>query len=139
MGPSLRKATKTVQGVKIEIYIAHSKKELGAMMFMYTGDQQFNIAMRNKAKGMGYLLNQYGIWTRDKKKALLQSEDEKDFFDFLKVPYHTPEERSLRHRTKEEKRKAAAKKKGGRMGMLADEEEVFFSRLESVWGNDEEE
>ena len=133
VGPAIRSAKQMVDGIKIEIYIVHHPNEFGAMSFMYTGDRTFNFAMRKKAMAMGYLLNQYGIWTRDKSRAILQSPDEKDFFEFLKVPYHTPEERSLKHRTPEERRRAKARQ--ARMkGVMSGDEEVFFTRLESVWG-----
>ncbi len=133
VGPTIRSAKQMVDGIKVEIYIVHHPNEFGAMSFMYTGDRTFNFAMRKKAMAMGYLLNQYGIWTRDKSRAILQSPDEKDFFEFLKVSYHTPEERSLKHRTPEERRRAKARQ--ARMkGVMSGDEEVFFTRLESVWG-----
>ena len=138
VGPKVRKAVKYLNGVKIEIYIAHDLMEMGSMLFMYTGDQQFNIAMRRKAKSMGYLLNQYGIFTRDpgkQRRTVLESPDERAFFEFLKVPYHTPRERSVKHRTSAE-RKKAKKRQGPSMngtGAL-DGEDDFFTRLESIWG-----
>lgn len=88
-------------GFPVELYIAHEPEELGGLVFMYTGDWQFNIAMRSKAKKLGLKLNQYGIWKGD--KAVLQSEDEEAFFEFLNVRYHTPEERSLARRVKPKK------------------------------------
>lgn len=132
VGPSMRTAKKVVDGVKVELYIVHHPEEFGAMAFMYTGDRTFNMAMRKKAMAMGYLLNQYGVWTRDKKRAILQSTQERDFFEFLQVPYHTPEERSFKDRTAEERRRAKARQ--ARMnGLLPDDEAEFFTKLESVW------
>ncbi len=132
VGPSMRTAKKVVDGVKVELYIVHHPEEFGAMLFMYTGDRTFNMAMRKKAMAMGYLLNQYGVWTRDKKRAILQSPNERDFFEFLQVPYHTPEERSFKDRTTEERKRMKARQT--RMnGLLGDDEKEFFTRLESVW------
>ena len=132
VGPSIRTAKKVVDGVKVELYIVHHPEEFGAMAFMYTGDRTFNMAMRKKAMAMGYLLNQYGVWTRDKKRAILQSTQERDFFEFLKVPYHTPEERSFKDRTAEERRRTKARQ--ARMnGLLGEDEAEFFTQLESVW------
>ncbi len=132
VGPSMRTAKKMVDGVKVELYIVHYPEEFGAMAFMYTGDRTFNMAMRKKAMAMGYLLNQYGVWTRDKKRAILQSPNERDFFDLLQVPYHTPEERSFKDRTSEERRRMKARQ--ARMkGLLGEDEQEFFTRLESVW------
>lgn len=91
-----RKQVGTVQGMPIEIYLAHDPKEIGGLVFMYTGDFQFNIAMRTKAKRRGLKLNQYGIWKGA--KPVLQGDDEVDFFEFLGVRYHEPQERSLASR-----------------------------------------
>lgn len=96
-----RKQMGTLQGMPIEIYIAHDPRELGGLVFMYTGDFTFNIAMRMKAKKRGLKLNQYGIWKGA--KPVLQSDDEVDFFKFLGVRYHEPEERSLSRRVKPKK------------------------------------
>lgn len=83
--------------IPVEIYVAHAPHELGAMMLAYTGDYLFNIAMRSKAKRMGYRMDQYGIWKGN--TPVLQSADEREFFDFLGMDYHTPDERSLARRT----------------------------------------
>lgn len=97
-----RKRVGYIGKVPIEIYLAHDPKEIGGLVFMYTGDWQFNIAMRLKAKKRGLKLNQYGIWKGD--EAVLQSEDEVDFFEFLGVRYHAPEERSIARKGKATKR-----------------------------------
>lgn len=88
----------------VELYIAHDPKELGALLFMYTGDWQHNIAMRSIAKRRGWKLDQYGIWDAKTGKALLQSPDERDYYDFLGVDYHIPEERSFKGRPKRRKK-----------------------------------
>jgi hypothetical protein len=95
-GAKLRKYTGRSGGLKIEFYIAHEPEELGALMLAYTGDWLFNVAMRSQAKRMGYKLDQYGIWKG--RKSVLQSVDEKEFFDFLGMDWHAPEERSLAQR-----------------------------------------
>lgn len=96
-----RKQMGTVGGMPIEIYIAHDPKELGALVLHTTGDFTMNIAMRMKAKKRGLKLNQYGIWRGA--KAVLQSDDEVEFFKFLGIRYHEPEERSLARRVKPKK------------------------------------
>jgi len=88
----------------VELYIAHDKKELGALLFMYTGDWQHNIAMRSIAKRRGWKLDQYGIWDAKTGEPLLQSPDERDFYDFLGVDYHIPEDRSFKDRPKKKKK-----------------------------------
>ena len=101
-----RKQVGQVRGMPIEIYLAHDPKEIGGLVFMYTGDYQFNIAMRMKAKRRGLKLNQYGIWRGA--KPVLQSDDEVDFFDFLGVRYHDPQERSVATRGKKKPAMAGA-------------------------------
>ncbi|SPO21619.1 related to DNA polymerase X - putative [Ustilago trichophora] len=65
-----------------------------------TGDADLMVHMRAKAKANGWALNEYGIgphnqngsaWTQN----LLDATEEKQIFDFLKVPYLEPEERSF--------------------------------------------
>lgn len=90
----------------VEIYIAHKVDELGAMLFMYTGDFQHNIAMRSIAKREGWKLDQYGIWDAKTGEALLQSPDEREFYDFLGVEWHDPEDRSFKDRPKRGKKRA---------------------------------
>jgi hypothetical protein len=105
-----RKQVGSFKGMPVEIYIAHDRQELGGLVFMYTGDFTFNIAMRMKAKKRGLKLNQYGIWRGS--KPVLQSEDEVDFFEFLGVRYHEPRERSLASRVKPKKAVQAPKMAG---------------------------
>lgn len=94
-----------IDGVKLELYIAHHPDELGSMVFMYTGDKIFEIAMRSIAKRRGLKLDQYGIWSGpDFENLIFQSPLEEDFFEFLGVEYHTPEERSFKDRPKGYKR-----------------------------------
>lgn len=97
---------KMEQGVPIEIYIAKSPEELGAMLLMYTGDYVSNIALRSIAKRRGWKLDQYGIWDAKTGKPLLQSPDEREFYDFLGVDWHNPEERSFKDRPKRKKKAA---------------------------------
>jgi len=95
-----------IDGVKVELYVAHHPDELGSMIFMYTGDAVFEIAMRSIAKRRGLKLDQYGIWAGPEFEELyFQSPYEEDFFEFLSVAYHTPEERSFKDRPKGYKRK----------------------------------
>lgn len=105
-GDRIRK--KMVKGTPVELYIAHKREELGSILFMYTGDYVFNIAMRSKAKRNGLKLDQYGIWDARTRELLFQSPDEREFFDYLGVDWHDPEERSFQHRGKKRKGGAAA-------------------------------
>jgi hypothetical protein len=95
-GPKMRIYKRAVEGVPVELYVAHEPEEMGAMTLMYTGDYRFNIAIRARAKRMGYKLDQYGVWKDD--RLVFQSPDEKEFFDFIGMEWHAPEERSLARR-----------------------------------------
>lgn len=95
-----RKRTLFFKGMKIEIYLAHKPEEVGAMLFTYTGDWLFNVAMRSIAKRRGWKLDQYGLKDAETGEWILQSPYEEDFFGALGVDYHTPEERSFAHRKK---------------------------------------
>lgn len=95
-GGDMRIYKKVVDGIKVELYMAHAPEEMGSMIFMWMGDRIMNIAQRSKAKKMGLKLNQYGLWEGD--KPVLQSADERDFWDYLGMEYHTPEQRSIARR-----------------------------------------
>lgn len=68
------------------------KKYKWAMLLYSTGDKNFNIRMRAKAKRMGYILNQKGLFKKGKKNPIPVS-SEKDFFDILEIPHKPPSER----------------------------------------------
>jgi hypothetical protein len=95
-GGDMRIYKKLVDGIKVELYMAHAPEEMGSMIFMWLGDRILNLAQRSKAKKMGLKLNQYGLWKGN--KPVLQSADERDFWDYLGMEYHTPEQRSLARR-----------------------------------------
>jgi len=99
---------KLVNGLPVEIYIAHKPEELGALTFSATGDRLWNVAMRKKAMSKGWTLNQYGLWDAKTLRPVLQSIYEGDFFQALGIDWHEPEERSLLHRPKGYKRHAMA-------------------------------
>lgn len=69
------------------------KKYKYSMLLYSTGSKKFNIRMRGKAKKMGYLLNQTGLYRRDGKSPLILT-SEKEYFDKLDMEYLTPEQRS---------------------------------------------
>jgi NAD-dependent DNA ligase len=65
----------------------------------FTGSKVFNTIMRQTALDQGYTFNEHGIYhlTSDKKKGEQvsnQFSNENAIFDFLKLPYKTPLERS---------------------------------------------
>ncbi len=68
------------------------KKEKWAMLLYSTGSKYFNIKMRNKAKKMGMLLNQNGLY-KNGKKISKSANSEKFFFDALDMKYVNPANR----------------------------------------------
>jgi len=81
-----------VNGIGIDVYTA-SKKEWGAMVLTLTGSKDFNIRMRERAKRKGWLLNQYGLWSRRKDGIILASESEEDICEKLGMKCPPPEYR----------------------------------------------
>lgn len=64
----------------------------GTALLYFTGSQQFNILMRQRAKELNLRLNEYGLYTQDKQK--LDTPTEESVFNILGLRYLTPEERT---------------------------------------------
>lgn len=63
------------------------KKEIQYAYFTYAYPQKITIALRKKAKSLGYLLNQHGLYKNGK---LIHIKSYMEIFDYLKVPRRTP-------------------------------------------------
>ena len=78
---------------KIDIKVTTSKYFASYMLYFGSG-KYFSKYIRGVAKSQGYKLNQYGI--EDTKTGNLKTfRTEKSIFNFLKLPYLTPQERVL--------------------------------------------
>lgn len=97
VGSKLRIYKRMVDGIPVELYVAHETDEMGSMVLTRTGDYLNNVSMRAAAQRMGFKLNDYGIWKG--KKAVLQSPDEREYYDFLGREWREPEQRSLARRS----------------------------------------
>lgn len=71
-------------------------------LFAWTGDSDFNRAMKLRARKMGYMLSDHGLYpvarSLDHKEILgpsVQCETERDIFEALKVAYREPEARKV--------------------------------------------
>lgn len=95
---------KSMEGLPVEIYIAHHQEELGALSLYATGDRIWNIALRRKAQKKGWTLNQYGLFDARTLKPVLQSAFEGDFLEALNLPWHDPQDRSLLHQDEDRSR-----------------------------------
>ncbi|MGW8177766.1 MAG: hypothetical protein ACWGQW_03115 [bacterium] len=76
---------------QVDLYEAQPD-EVGAMVMFLTGSPVFNIKCRARAKGLGLLLNQYGVFREGKKIA---GDNEAEMFKALKMDYLVPAKRSL--------------------------------------------
>lgn len=59
----------------------------------FTGSAAHNIKLRSKAKELGYTLNQYGLYKIGTNEKISGIKTEEDIFNFLKLPYVSPENR----------------------------------------------
>lgn len=75
---------------KIDVFRTSSIDAV-AMLLYSTGSKEFNITMRAKAKKLGYLLNQKGLFKNGERVPDLKKE--KDYFDILKMDYKDPKAR----------------------------------------------
>jgi DNA polymerase/3'-5' exonuclease PolX len=73
--------------LKIDIFRAENKY---AMLLYSTGSKEFNIRMRRRAKQLGMLLNQHGLWRNGTK---VHVKDERGFFTKLGWEYIEPQHR----------------------------------------------
>jgi len=83
--------------IKYKMDIFRSSPETYYANLLYTtGPKEFNIKMRSKARKMGYLLNQNGLFKKtgnNIKKINKTTDTESDFFKYLDMSYTIPENR----------------------------------------------
>lgn len=78
---------------RIDIVKTNREEKPFALLY-FTGDFVQNISMRQKAKKMKYSLSQHGLRNIKTGRMVKNIKSEKDIFEFLKIPYKNPEERS---------------------------------------------
>lgn len=77
--------------VQVDILVMEPER-YGSALQHFTGSKFHNIALREHAKKMGYSLNEYGAQDiKDPKSKRKSFENEKDFYNFLKLEYVDPE------------------------------------------------
>lgn len=94
----LAKGTKKINGValidkvhrRIDFEIVQ-KEEYPYAILYFTGPKEFNIALRDRARKMGWRLNEKGLILANGESFNLSSE--KEIMETLGFPYYTPEER----------------------------------------------
>jgi DNA polymerase/3'-5' exonuclease PolX len=76
-----------------------NKHEFPFAEFYFTGDQSFNIELRNYALSKGYSLSEYGLkHTEGKQKGNYVDKKfttEKEIFEFLELEFIPPNERKI--------------------------------------------
>jgi DNA polymerase (family 10) len=68
-------------------------ESFGSALLYFTGSKEFNIRLRQLAIKMGYKVNEYGVFKKDKKVA---GKTEAEIFSLLKMAYIPPELREDR-------------------------------------------
>lgn len=78
-------------GHRIDILLVEPENWAPALLH-FTGSGRFNILMRNRAKSFGWKLSEYHLTDQDGNKILVNNE--KDIFNYLKVEYLAPVQRT---------------------------------------------
>lgn len=77
--------------IQVDILVIEPER-YGSALQHFTGSKFHNIALREHAKKLGFSLNEYGAQNiNDTKSERLKFEDEKSFYEFLKLKYIEPE------------------------------------------------
>lgn len=84
-----KKCTLSYHGRQVNV-LRSDEEHWGAAMFYFTGPHAYGIAYRVRAKRMGMLLNDKGLW---RGTTCLASRTEKDIYEALGKEYKDPRER----------------------------------------------
>jgi DNA polymerase (family 10) len=80
-------------GIAVDIRFV-PKECYGSVILYFTGSRAFNVFMRQRAKRMGFKLNEYGLWKVGVEgETLVAREREEHIFDALEMRRFSPEER----------------------------------------------
>lgn len=80
-----------INKIQVNVYIA-TEENVGAMILFLTGSKTFNIRIRGHAKGLGYKLNQFGLWHNEE---LIAGRFERQIFTALGLHWVDPEQREF--------------------------------------------
>lgn len=76
---------------RLDILFCPSSEYAFALLY-FTGSKEFNVKMRERAKQLGYRLNEKGLMDENSEK-IKNLKSEKDIFKFLKINYVEPDQR----------------------------------------------
>lgn len=88
--PLKAKKVGLIDGVQVDFYLT-DEEGWGAMLMFSTGSATLNIIQRQKAKKLGYLLNEKGVW---KDGARVAGKTEEECYALLQEKWLDPSERS---------------------------------------------
>ena len=80
---------RTKEGIKFTIYFS-KERYYGSMVWHFTGSNESNDRLRERAKSMGMILSQFGIYKDQKNIA---SETEEEIFRCLELDWIDPKDR----------------------------------------------
>ena len=89
-GQGNNKICGNIKGVHVDFRFCNASN-YGAMLLYLTGNSNFNIGLRTKAKKHGWTLNEYGLFDHDERIA---GQTELEIFKALHIGYINPEDRS---------------------------------------------
>jgi len=76
-------------GMQVDVRLLE-KKSFGAALMYFTGSKEHNVALRGRANGMGWTLNEYALTTL-KGGKVVASETEEEIYSKLKLDFIPPE------------------------------------------------
>jgi len=76
-------------GMQVDVRLLE-KKSFGAALMYFTGSKEHNVALRGRANGMGWTLNEYALTTL-KGGKVVASKTEEEIYEKLKLAYIEPE------------------------------------------------
>ena len=76
-------------GLQVDVRFC-AKEAFGAMLAHCTGPMEHNIAMRQRAKSLGFKLNEYGLFSGDFR---ITGRDEKSIYEALRCDWIEPSDR----------------------------------------------
>jgi len=77
------------EGIQVDLRVVEPAS-YGAALLYFTGSKQHNIHLRGIANGMGYKINEYGVF-RERTGKRVAGEEEEDIYRFLKLSFIPPE------------------------------------------------
>lgn len=81
-------------GLQVDLRVVEPQ-QYGAALLYFTGSKAHNVALRKRAHGYGWLLNEYGL-TRKKDEKVIAGETEQEIYKKLKFDWIAPEIREDR-------------------------------------------